>query len=181
MAQEAKFEVVTDWLPVRIKELRHWEFDDMPPVTVIFGTQEDCIGIEARYHRAPKRVIEFSPGFIASCWKQKKGIMDWYKIERTLTHELIHAWVDWKGMWSDQAEGHNEAFLRKAYLLGLDLDATLDKYAEAREIHEKIKREAELVFPPIKEVKEDAPWDAFGPSLVYVGAYDYLLTQAYSY
>jgi heme/copper-type cytochrome/quinol oxidase subunit 4 len=104
-------------------------FDGMPPVKV---------------------KVEFDPFFVKSgaiaFWREGAGTMyvrpDYFKkvtfdeMVDVLKHELTHAWVEWKGLSTNENEGHNEAFIRKAITLGLDLSSTFSAYPKAKQIYE---------------------------------------------
>ncbi len=57
----------------------------------------------------------------------------------TVKHELTHVWVKWKGLYTDEFGGHNEAFLRKAIEIGLpSFEDGLHFYPEARALYKKL-------------------------------------------
>lgn len=150
---------IIPWLVKTAADFSREVFDGMPPVTFRCAKQKDCRGIEARYI-CGERVIEFSPGFIASCWKKKRRFWDLGKLWGTLLHELVHAWVDWKGLGSEFAEGHNEWFLWKAHCLRINLAPTRARYGPALiELHEEIKRGWNPTFMSLGE------WRGFANAL----------------
>lgn len=59
----------------------------------------------------------------------------------SLLHELTHAWVYWKRIGDNVAEGHGEPFLRKAIEIGLKVDSILFIYPETRPIHARLVHE----------------------------------------
>lgn len=141
MSYTADLVGILRWLRERARVfLTESDFDGMPEVPVRYGRQEDFDGITARYLPTPVRVIEFSPGFVASCWNAGGGFWDLPKLEKVLLHELVHAWVDWVRCWSYDSGGHNEWFVWKAHQVGLDLPATRYHWRDIIPLHEEVKR-----------------------------------------
>jgi hypothetical protein len=129
---------ILPWLIKTSDDFSREFFDGMPPVTFTCAKQKDCHDIEARYCHTT-RVVEFSPGFIKSCWKGKRRFWDLGRLRVTLLHELIHAWVDWKGLWSEFGNGHNEWFLYKAWSLGLNVHAVRGRWPETGPLDDDIR------------------------------------------
>lgn len=112
-------------------------FDNMPSIR--FVLKEDSrfykngqLHALAFYTRDENRkpVIYVNPGYTnRASYKQ---------MVNTVFHELIHAWVDWRKIGDRVAEGHGEAFIRKALEIGINIDSTLAAFPEARAIYNRL-------------------------------------------
>jgi hypothetical protein len=114
-------------------------FDNMPSIK--FLLQEDnrfydkTGGLHALAFYDPNtKIIYVNPGYTSRA--------SYLQMVDTVKHELIHAWVHWRGLLDNVGGGHNEAFIRKAIELQIDLDPTLTKFPEARAIYERLTRSA---------------------------------------
>ncbi|HYP00563.1 MAG TPA: hypothetical protein VER76_10275 [Pyrinomonadaceae bacterium] len=180
MDEETGFDEVLTWLRKEAEDYIRSKFDRMPPVIIKCGEHLQDSDIDALYTRYT-RVIEFAPHFLAACTDAGKPIWKW-ALKNVLLHELIHAWVDWIGEWTDESDGHNEVFLRKAFQLGLTLTGTLNKYpraesiylmleAEARAAHwNEINRKMNLGTGSIFSHLKEGDVDAFSNYPLFVGA-----------
>lgn len=143
MKRQGTPQELLEWLRGEAERLSSLYFDEemqkMPRVRIELGMQEDLTGVMAHYIPS-KRRIEFSPGFLESCWMEKKGVWDFSRARDILQHELSHGWVDWKGKWTGFAGFHNEWFLWKAHHVGVNLGTTRDKWQEVIPLHDEIKR-----------------------------------------
>jgi hypothetical protein len=95
-------------------------FDDMPSVLVMCRPHEyfDEKPEVAAFYNIPTKHIYFRPGMVAYL-DFREGIIPYLK------HELIHAWLHWKGIahmgtFIDK-HGHNEWFIKKALELDVDI------------------------------------------------------------
>lgn len=91
-------------------------FDNMPEVEVwAKGTKDNkCVWCNAKYFSencspTGNRLIIFSPKFL---YESKPSM-----IRNTMKHELIHAWLNWKG----KPYSHNKEFFRKAIEVECDI------------------------------------------------------------
>jgi hypothetical protein len=116
--------------------------DNMPHIRVLIG----------RMSEFPSRAIsgQSALAFFNSNYDGKQAIVvnPKYVVEATfidmvdsVKHELIHAWVHWRGIGDDVAAGHGEPFIRKALELKLNLDAVLTLYPETKSIYGRLKAE----------------------------------------
>lgn len=114
-------------------------FDNMPRVRFVlardarFQNREGKLNVLAFYTRDAKGkpVIYVNPDYADNA--SYRGMVD------TVMHELIHAWVDWRNLRDETADGHGTPFIRKALELGVSLDYTLAAFPESRRIYEKLK------------------------------------------
>src|SRR5437667_2266648 len=74
-------------------------------------------------------------------WVRKASYL---KMENTIKHELIHAWLSWKGTHENINDGHGELFMRKGMEIGLDVKHTVSKYPKLKPIYKRLKKEKEL-------------------------------------
>jgi hypothetical protein len=107
-------------------------FDRMPepPITIEKGVAFDSENILAHY-RPDYKDIQVSE-------KAAGDYVCLMELKDTVKHELVHAWVHWKGYNSHEHEGHNIYFFWKAHQLGLDLEGVFEKYPGSRKLYKKV-------------------------------------------
>ena len=116
--------------------LKHF-FDEMQSVPIVVGKEESFRkGVMAHYLPLMRK-IEVHP-FWAS------DTTNFGTIQTNVKHELIHAWVHWKGLKGavlkdNECDFHNEYFLWKACQLGIDVQYLFTKYPKTLPVWEKIK------------------------------------------
>jgi hypothetical protein len=124
-----------------------------------------------------KPVIYVNPAY----HKESKTL----SLTETVFHELIHAWVDWKGLSSNVGGGHNEAFLKKAIEFNLELSGTLATFPEAREIYDRlIKNRGIARGKDDSGLKGCEPWTSvgcFGKNIYQYQFFDQINVNEYKF
>lgn len=128
-------------------------FDNMPAPSIRIGNKAyfDKHNNDAHYDQN-SGLIEISP-------EAASDALQLSKIKDTVKHELVHAWLDWKGLDSDDYGGHGAWFLWKAHKLGLDIHYLFNEYPDLEDVWERIqigwKPEAEIEPPPLAEAEPE--------------------------
>lgn len=118
-------------------------FDNMPSVRVLIRDHEQ---FKKENLRAFFSYFEGWPTVIVNPkWMRQASYL---KMENIVTHELIHAWINWQGLQETVNGGHGELFLRKAMEIGLDVRDTVNKYAKLKPIYKRLKKERESSHAP---------------------------------
>jgi hypothetical protein len=129
-------------------------FDSMPSVRVRLTDDR---------HFKKSRAIAFwrrkdKSIFIRPDYKKRTT---WADLIETLRHELVHAWVYWKGLYTEDYGGHNRAFFRKAIEIGLSLNDVLKVHPDSAWIYEEVLMEKYDKIPVgngwAKIVRKEAP------------------------
>jgi hypothetical protein len=101
----------------------------MPPPPIIIGElRPDRIG----EYRHDSKSIVISP-------KVSHDEVILKELRDVVIHELIHAWVHWRGLYSSENNGHNAWFIWKAYYMGINLNSTFRVYPETKSIYDNVK------------------------------------------
>jgi hypothetical protein len=124
-------------------------FDSMPPVPLTVGKPESFRNGAIAHYRFETRTIELHP-----FWADDGT--NFGRIKTSIKHELVHAWVHWKGLKGSilkdkECNHHNEYFLWKSRQLGIDVNYLFTKYPQTLPVWEKIKAGWE---PSIKSSKK---------------------------
>src|SRR5205085_5921782 len=89
------------------------------------------------FYRHEERTVYIHPS-----WNSRSDIK---QLTDLIKHELVHAWVHWKGLYTGFANGHNEAFLRKCMELDVDVLHLRHTYPETIGIIEKLQEEMKKI------------------------------------
>jgi len=126
------------------------EFDNMPRMKILirdhrnFEERKTALAFYAP-NIDGKPAVVIKPDYFRSA-----SFMD---VVDTVKHELVHVWVKWKGLYSDEFGGHNEAFLRKAIEIGLpSFEDELHFYPDARALYKKLL--VESINPQAKNSRQ---------------------------
>jgi hypothetical protein len=123
-------------------------FPDLPEVKIVtrdnpFFESRKCIGFWLKQ----EKTIYLKPEMVIG--------VPFERIQNTIKHELVHAWVDWKGYPFDtETGGHGEHFIKKAIEVGVDFSksGTFREYPKSKEIYDRLMGTKPLAPPAPKLV-----------------------------
>jgi hypothetical protein len=126
-------------------------FDGMPSVPIVVGKEESFREKAMAHYLFSVRKIEVHP-----FWASDRTSFG--SIQTSVKHELIHAWIHWKGLKGkalkdEEVDCHNEYFLWKAHQMKIDIRSTLERYPALKPDYEIIK----LGWNPFDNLQSTTP------------------------